>query len=76
MELEAARLMAAGLCMGLGAIGPGIGEGIVAGQALEAIGRNPEVADKILPNMLVSMAICESTAIYSLVISLIILFVI
>jgi F-type H+-transporting ATPase subunit c len=76
MELEAARLLAAGLCMGLGAVGPGIGEGIIAGKALEAMGRNPEVSDKIFPNMIIAMAICESTAIYSLVLSLIILFVI
>lgn len=76
MELEAARLLAAGICMGLGAVGPGIGEGIIAGKALEAMGRNPEVSDKIFPNMIIAMAICESTAIYSLVLSLIILFVI
>lgn len=76
MEIEAVKLLAAGLCMGLGAIGPGIGEGFVGGKALEAIGRNPSIADKIIPNMIVAMAITESTAIYSLVISLIILFVI
>ena len=76
MDIEAARLLAAGLCMGLGAIGSGIGEGIVGGAALEAIGRNPSISNKIIPNMIVAMAITESTAIYSLVISLIILFVI
>ncbi|PIZ52998.1 ATP synthase F0 subunit C [Candidatus Uhrbacteria bacterium CG_4_10_14_0_2_um_filter_41_7] len=75
MELEAVRLLAAGLCMGLGAIGPGIGEGYVGGKALEAIGRNPSIQGKIIPNMIVAMAITESTAIYSLVIALIILFV-
>lgn len=76
MDIEAVRLLAAGICMGLGAIGPGIGEGFVGGKALEAIGRNPSIANKIIPNMIVAMAITESTAIYSLVISLIILFVI
>ena len=76
MELEAARLLAAGLCMGLGAIGPGIGEGYVAGKAIEAIGRNPSMSDKIIPNMILGMAITESTGIYALVISLIILFVV
>jgi F-type H+-transporting ATPase subunit c len=76
MEIEAARLLAAGLAMGLGAIGPGIGEGIIAGKALEAMGRNPEMGGKLFSNMIVSMAICESTAIYSLVVSLIILFVV
>lgn len=75
MELEAARLLAAGLCMGLGAIGPGVGEGVVAGKALEAMGRNPEMSDKLFSNMIVSMAITESTGIYALVVSLIILFV-
>lgn len=74
MELEAARLLAAGLAMGLGAIGPGIGEGYVAGKTMEAIGRNPAMAGKLIPNMIVSMAITESTAIYSLVVALIILF--
>lgn len=74
MEPEVYKLLAAGLCMGLGAIGPGIGEGIAASKALEAIGRNPETADKITPLMFVAMAVTESTGIYSLVIALIILF--
>ena len=74
MELEAARLMAAGLCMGIGAIGSGIGEGIAGGKALEAMGRNPKMADKIFTNMIIAIALAESTAIYSLVIALIILF--
>ncbi len=68
------KVLAAGLCMGLGAIGPALGEGMVAAKTMEAIGRNPSIADKIIPNMIVAMAICESTGIYALVISLIILF--
>lgn len=76
MELEAAKVLAAGLAVGLGAIGPGIGEGIIAGKALEAMSRNPEMSDKLFTNMLVSMAIAESTAIYALLISFIILFAI
>jgi F-type H+-transporting ATPase subunit c len=74
MEAETFRLLAAGLAMGLGAIGPGIGEGIVSGKAMEGMARNPEMADKLFANSIVFMAICESTAIYSLVIALIILF--
>jgi F-type H+-transporting ATPase subunit c len=74
MEVEAAKFLAAGLAIGLGAIGSGIGEGIIASKALEAIGRNPEAAEKITPLMFVTMAIAESTAIYALVISLILLF--
>lgn len=75
MEVEATKLLAAGVCMGLGAIGPGIGEGYIGGRALEAMARNPKMADKIFTNMIVAIALAESTAIYSLVISLIILFV-
>ena len=75
MEMETFKLLAAGLCMGLGAIGPGIGEGYIGGRALEAMSRNPQMSDKIFTNMIVAMAITESTGIYSLVISLIILFV-
>lgn len=74
MELEAARLLAAGLAMGLGAIGPGIGQGVVGGKALEAMSRNPQMESKLFTNMIVAIALAESTAIYSLVIALIILF--
>jgi len=70
------RLLAAGLCMGLGAIGPAIGQGITGGMTMAAIGRNPSIANAIFPRMIVAMAIAESTGIYSLVITLIILFVI
>lgn len=75
MDAEAAKFLAAGICMGLGAIGPGIGEGIIGGKAMEAMGRNPKMADKIFTNMIVADAIAESTGIYSLVVALIILFV-
>jgi F-type H+-transporting ATPase subunit c len=75
MDPIVAKVLAAGICMGLGAIGPAIGEGMVAAKAMEAMGRNPAVADKMMSNMIVAMAVCESTGIYSLVIALIILFV-
>ncbi len=70
------KVLAAGICMGIGSIAPAIAEGNVASKAMEAIGRNPGVKDDIIPNMVVAMAICESTGIYCLVISLIILFVV
>ncbi len=64
-----------GLAIGLGAIGPGIGIGIIAGKALEAIGRNPEAIGKIQTNMILGIAFAEAIAIYALVISLILKFV-
>ncbi len=76
MDVLSFKVLAAAICMGLGAIGPAIGEGLIASKAMEAIGRNPSVKDAIIPNMVVAMAITESTGIYSLVIALIILFVV
>jgi F-type H+-transporting ATPase subunit c len=76
MDAEAVKLLAAGICMGLGAIGPALGEGMIGARAMEAMSRNPKIADKIVPNMLVAMAVTESTGIYSLVISLILIFAI
>lgn len=64
-----------GLAMGLGAIGPGIGIGILAGKALEAIGRNPEAVGKIQTNMILATAFAEAIAIYALVVALILKFV-
>lgn len=75
MDVEAARLIAAALCMGIGSIAPALGEGRIAAQTMESIGRNPSVQSSLFPNMVVAMAITESTGIYALVISLIILFV-
>lgn len=74
MDVEAARLLAAGLAIGLGAIGSGIGEGIAAKGALEAMGRNPSLKDELFTRMIIAMAITESTAIYALVITFLILF--
>ncbi len=75
MNLEAARALGAGLCMGLGAIGPAIGEGNAVGKALEAMARQPEMASSLRTNMILGCAITETTGIYSLVISLLLLFV-
>lgn len=74
MELEAVKFIAAAVSIGLGAIGSSIGEGIIGGRAMEAMGRNPEASSDLFTKMIVAMAICESTAIYSLIISFIILF--
>jgi F-type H+-transporting ATPase subunit c len=70
------RLLAAGLSMGLGAIGPGIGIGILAAGALQAIGRNPDARGPIFTNMILTVALAEAVAIYALVVAIIILFVV
>lgn len=63
------------LAMGLGAIGPGIGIGIIGGKSAEAVGRNPEAAAKIQTVMILTVAFAEAVAIYALVIALIVKFV-
>ena len=72
MEMES---LAAALAIGLGAIGPGIGIGLLASRAMEAIGRNPEAAPKIQGTMILAIAFTEAIAIYALVVALIIKFV-
>ena len=73
-SVEAAKAIGAGLCMGLGAIGPAIGEGNAVAHALDGMARQPEAASTLRTNMILGCAITESTGIYSLVISLLILF--
>ena len=72
--VEAAKMLGAGICMGIGAIGPGVGEGNAVGKALEAMARQPEMAGDLRTNMILGCAITETTGIYSLVISLLLLF--
>ncbi len=71
---RASALLGAGICMGLGALGPGVGEGFVAGKACEGIARSPENAGLLTRTMLIGQAVSESTGIYSLVISLLLIF--
>jgi len=74
MTPEVMKLIAAAACMAIGSIGPALAEGSIASKGIEGISRNPEAADKIFTNMIVSMAVIESIAIFCLVVSLIILF--
>lgn len=69
------QLLAAGICMGAGAIGPGLGSGTVVRGGLTGIGRRAELAGVITRNMLLGQAVTESTSIYSLVIALLLIFV-
>lgn len=72
--LAAGKALGAGLCMGIGAIGPAIGEGNAVGKALEGMARQPEAASNLRSNMIMGCAITETTGIYSLIIALLILF--
>ncbi len=66
--------LAAAIAIGLGAIGPGIGVGLLAGPALSAMGRNPGATNDIRTNMLLAIVFAEAISIYALVVSLVIFF--
>ena len=70
------KLLAAGLAIGLGVIGPGIGIGLLGAAAMNAIGRNPEARGAILTNMILAIAFAEALGIYALVVAAILLFVV
>jgi F0F1-type ATP synthase membrane subunit c/vacuolar-type H+-ATPase subunit K len=69
-------LLGAGLCMGFGGIGPGIGNGMAAEGAVRWVARNVEHSNELMRIMLVGQAVSQSTAIYAMVVSLVLIFVV
>jgi F-type H+-transporting ATPase subunit c len=74
VDPQAAKVIGAGIAIGVGAIGPGLGIGIAVNGALQALGRNPEAEGSIRTLMIIGAALSEAVAIYALVIAIIILF--
>ena len=74
MEFFAWCVMAAGIGMGLGSFGTGIGQGLAIKSAVEGVARNPGASGKILTTMMIGLAMIESLAIYVFVVAMIILF--
>jgi ATP synthase F0 subunit c len=69
-------LLAAGICVGVGAIGPGIGVAMAARSAVAWITRNPAITGDLIRTMLIGAAVAESTGIYALVVALVLIFVV
>ncbi len=67
-------ILSAGLTMGIGAIGPAIGEGMALARAMSALAQQPDESNTITRTLFVGLAMVESTAIYCLVISIILIF--
>lgn len=74
-DANTARLLAAAIAIGIGGIGPALGIGMLAGKAMEALGRNPEAEPVVRTNMILGLAFAEAIAIYALVVALIVKFV-
>ncbi len=71
MEEGAAKMIGAGLAMGLGALGPALGIGLLGFGAMQALGRNPEARGAIMTNMILAIAFAEAIGIYALIIAII-----
>lgn len=74
MEIEGLKSLAIALTIGLGAIGPGLGIGMIGSKAMEALGRNPEAEGQVRNSMILGLAFAEAIAIYALVVALILKF--
>lgn len=74
MDVEVASVLGAGIAIGLGAIGPGIGEGRAVAAAMDAIARQPEMSGTLARYLFVGLAMIETMAIYCLVIALLLLY--
>ena len=71
MDAEAMKMLGAGLAMGLGDLGPGVGIGILGYGAMQALGRNPEARGPIMTNMILAIAMVEAIGIYCLIVAII-----
>ena len=69
-----AKAVSAALCMAIGSIAPALGEAKAVCKALEGMARQPETAGDLRTSMILGCAVTETTGIYCLVISLLILF--
>jgi F-type H+-transporting ATPase subunit c len=72
--IAAASIISAGLTMGIGALGPGIGQGRAVAAALGALAQQPDASSTITRTLFVGLAMIESMAIYCFVISMILIF--
>lgn len=70
-----AKMIGAGIAAGFGAVGPGVGVGLIGQGALQALGRNPEARASVMTNMILAIAFAEAVAIYALIVAILLIFV-
>ena len=71
MDPQTMKMLAIGLTVGLGMLGPGLGIGLIGYSAMQALGRNPEARGPIMTNMILSIAFAEAIGIYVLIVAII-----
>ncbi len=76
MTPEVMKMLAVGLAVGLGMLGPGLGIGLIGYSALQSLGRNPEASGPIMTQMILAIAFAEAIGIYVLVVAIILAMVV
>jgi len=61
--------LAAGICLGVAALGTALGQGRATAAAMESIGRNPQSADRLQTPLIIGLALMEALTLYALVIA-------
>ena len=72
--MVAGAFIGAGLAIGLGAVGAGIGNGVVTSKFVEGVARQPEAKGTLLVNMLISVGLIEAVPIIAAVIAIVLVF--
>jgi F-type H+-transporting ATPase subunit c len=71
--VKIAAYFGAAFAMGIGTIGPALGQGLVASKAVENMGKFPDMANKIRTTMFLALGIIETSAIYAFVIAMVLI---
>jgi F-type H+-transporting ATPase subunit c len=71
-DLESIKTVGKGLVIGLAAIGPGIGLGVLIGKSVEAMARQPEYANTVRTTMFIGIGLIEALALFGIAFSFII----
>lgn len=76
MTPEVMKMLAIGLAVGLGMLGPALAIGMIGFSALQGIARNPEASGPIMTNMILVTAFAEAIGIYVLIVAILLVFVV
>lgn len=72
-SVQAAAMFGAALAMGIGTIGPALGQGLIGTKGIEGIGKYPESANKIRTSMILAMALVETSAVFAFAVSILLI---
>jgi F-type H+-transporting ATPase subunit c len=76
MDAEVMKMLAVGIGVGLGMLGPALALGLIGYSALQGIARNPEARGPILTNMILVAGLAEAIGIYVLIVAILLVFVV